>query len=539
MVASARLFRPFFRSTDSSKRHRAGPTSSTAAHSTASTASPCTVSIRSYRRPLPASSIVESLHRLLWPHEPTCHSPQSRSTFLSLLSADEQQHFELDFKSRLTEAATALLAVLAALDELCSRPYDLSLHRLRPSRWQLPSLSLLATLLAPFLSSLGLLRDRDEWIVGEGGVGQVSEKVRTARAELAALKPAAEKAAERTGAFDVQTGQQEPQQQRQSEESTEWESSESKYEDDEDDEYGGAAPAPFIRHKSLHSAPMAVRPMPTMPTAVRHSRSTFKADGSKRSSHSSKPAHRPLSAGQRARASDLPYSSRTEAGAHPKALSANVAGGRRTLPITLPHTFLSAAPTIAALDDGPASFTVQPAVLDLGPLLVGCTYTTTLLLTNTSSHYARFDVLLPAAAHAAAASSSVQPPLSLSFAFRRGGLSAGLSKALTVIVLCTSAGMFDCDVVVAGEDGSVRISVCAECMDDAAEWRQARVERDGLSVGEQGLTIASSLPGSLKVVQSAYGRVKEVTSQAAEEESKEQILSAAVLSRWRNKPLRR
>ena len=551
---SARPPRPFFHRHSASaaatatKRRRAADTETNtdadivASQSSTSSAAPSLhAAIRSYRRHLPNPSIVESLRILTWPHPPTAHTAQLRATYLSLLPPEEQEAFQCAMIAQLGEAARALLAVLDRLEPLCSRPYELTLHRMRPSQWQLPPHPLLTSVVAPFVSSLGLLRDGEEWIVGEQGVDEVRARVAQARAELLALVADTggnEEAGERTGIFVVETDQQQQEEEEEEEEqeAVERDNGESKYDEDDeaDDERLSAASAALNRPKSVHPSPMPVRPMPTMPTAVRHSRSTFKANNSR-----SQPTQRPHSPPQpRADAADAPYSSRTEAGAHPKPLSTNVAGDRRTLPIALPRTFLSAAPTIDAAAGELAPFTVQPAVLDLGPLLVGETYTATLLLTNTSCKYARFDVSLPTPAVQSATS---PPPLSLSFAFRRGALSAGLSKPLTAVILCQAVGQYEADVVVSGEGGSVRVSVCADCMDDAERWRQERSARDRLSVGELGLTMDSSLPGSLKQwmkgAGSEYGRVKQVSSgSAVEEEQKEQILSAAVLSRWRNRP---
>ena len=532
---AARPLRPFFRSSisrgaEAAHRLSPPPLSASSVHSAAS------LTIRSYRRRLPAPSIVESLRILSWPHQPTSHTQQSRDTYLSLLTVDEQHTVQAEVDRQMAVTAGALLAALDVLELLCTRPYDLALHRIRPNEWQLPCRApLLSHIVAPLLSSLGLLREREEWIVGEKGAAEVRGRVRHARTELALVvadSRCGDGAVKTSGRLVVETERQQRTAEEEEEQGgglREREHSESADDDNEYDERSAAMPAPLLRHKSLHAAPMPVRPMPAIPTVAHHDRSTFKVDHSR-----STLTQQPASLGAASSAMDVPHSSRTEAAAHPKTLSADVAGKRRTMPVVLPHTFLSAAPTIDSTGSEVAPFTVQPAVLDLGPLLVGCTYTACVLLTNTSSKYARYEVLLPAAANRAASSSLQCPsPFSVSFAFRRGGLSAGLSQPLTAIIACTSTGTFECDVVVAAEAGSVRLSVCAECMDDTQQWRRAQSERERLSAGELGQTIASGLPGSLKHVHSTYGRVKEVRSRA-EEESKEQILSAAVLSRWTN-----
>ena len=533
--------RPFFLAS----QHRTAPHPSSATHSTsyatrgatqaAASTSTCPVVIRSYRRHLPASSVLESLHVSVWPHPPTAHSPQSRSTYLSLLPLDEQLTLQQSVERRVAEAARALLAVLAVVAGLCSRPYDLSLHRMRPNQWRLlPSHPTLTTLLAPFMSSLALLRDGQEWIVGEAGVEEVTRRVTQARAELlplAATSTSEESAMELSDAVLLQAGQL------QGNDAVGRESDDKPYESDESEERTVGLPAPLVRHKSLHPTPMSVRPMPSTPTVSRHSRSTFHPQPTR--SQRNQPAQCPPAVASRSSEMEVAHSNRTEAGAHPKTLLTNVAGDRRTLPIALPPTFLSTAPTTAATAQGSSAFTIQPGVLELGPLLVGCTYTATLLLTNTASHYARYELLLPTTSDVSTATSDSTPvhcPARLSFAFRRGGLSAGLSKHLTAIVVCAAVGTVDCDVVVAGDGGSVRVAVRSECMDDEEQWRRERAQFDSLSVGELGLTMVSGLPGSLKEVRTLYGRVKEMKIGVVEEQ-KEQLLNAAVLHKWRNKPL--
>ncbi len=124
---AARPPRPFFAPSAASARPRpvpiaAEPADGSVGRSTSAVDERTSVrNIRSYRRRLPSPSIAESLWHLLWPHAPTRHSPQSRSTYLSLLPPDVQQHFEDDMKQQLAAIANALLAASRELDALCCR----------------------------------------------------------------------------------------------------------------------------------------------------------------------------------------------------------------------------------------------------------------------------------------------------------------------------------------------------------------------------------------------------------------------------------
>ncbi len=411
---------------------------------------------------------------------------------------------------------------------------------MRPNEWQLPSHALLPTLLAPFVSSLGLLRDGEEWVVGEQGAEEVRARVRRARAELEPLlagPPRAEnEAAEQTTAFHVHNEQQEAR----SGDSTQPEvSGDGSLGDEEDHERTAALPVPLTRQKTMHPAHMPVRPMPTMPTTVRHDRSTFRTDNSRL-----QPRQRPQSPPEQSDVADVPYSSRTEAAAHPKTLSHNVAGDRRALPVALPTAFLSTAPTIEAADGGLAPFSVQPAVLDVGPLLVGCTYTASLLLTNTSPYFARASTCRSRPQAPTPPPRPQRPSISHSpfgvEAWPPDCRSPSLPYWYATLLAFSSVTSWWRE-----KGAACACRVCAECMDDAEEWRSARVQRDRLSAGEiGGLMASTALPGSLKVINDsrAYGQAKEVSSSTAEEESKQQmsILRSAVLTKHghlRNKAL--
>ena len=460
-----------------------------------------------------------------------------------MLPPDERQSVEEALAQQMAESAQLLLGVLRHLDELCSRPYDLSLHRIQPNQWQLPAHSnaQLGRLVAPLLSSVGLLRDGEQWIVGEGGVERTRRKVRQARAELQSLAARADDEVEVAEAAD--DAEQKQLLQHSDERQAGSNCDGGVDEEEQEAEQSATMPAPLTRHKSIHSTPMTVRPMPNLPTTARHDRSTFKAHGPR----SGATQYQPTASELAAAAVDSSHSNRyEEESSQPKPLAIDVAGDRRSHAVALPRSFLSTASHTGAASSESVLFTVQPAALELGPLLVGCTYTTSVLLTNTSANYARYELLQPHASHVAPASSSSSPPLSsacrVHFAFRRGGLAAGLSKPLTAVIRCEAAGPFESHFDVEGEGGTARVSVSAVGMEDAKRWRHERTQRDRLNGGELGLTAATALPGSLKAVQSRYGRVVEL-SKTETEESKEQLLlqhdfSTAVLSKWRNKPSR-
>ena len=190
-----------------------------------------------------------------------------------------------------------------------------------------------------------------------------------------------------------------------------------------------------------------------------------------------------------------------------------MAGERRTLPVTLPTSFLATAPVIAGSTASSASsyprFILQPAVLDLGPLLLHRSYSASLLLTNTSSNYSRFHLHPPRA--------SRWSPLSLSLHYRRGGMAGGLHKTVQLLVRAEAVGRYDADVLVEAEDGEMAaMQVVAEVVEaDEQQWRREAEGRASLTAGVLALTMSSSLPGSLKEIVSDVGRVKEVSSSAA------------------------
>ena len=454
--------------------------------------------------------------------------------------------------------------LLSFVSRSTARPYDLSLRRLSllsPSALSvlLSSHPVLPLLVSPLLCQLGWEREGETFILAdddssvkqrtasfeselrlllqqEAAAGSVEEKEEIDPAETASFHIVQAETEDGDGQI-VEGDSAWAEDSRQAGETADGGENDGKYEQREEqqrraEEKQDAAQAEAVpasdsaaRRSSLYSHTHRVRQMPRQPTQVRHSRHTFRTpppdSGPRPSRHVPQPQAAPLTASS---GSSLP---------HPKTLVANVAGERRTLPVTLPTSFLATAPVIAGSTVSSASasprFILQPAVLDLGPLLLHRSYSASLLLTNTSSHYSRFHLHPPRA--------SRWSPLSLSLHYRRGGMAGGLHKTVQLLVRAEAVGRYDGDVLVEAEDGEMAaMQVVAEVVEAEEQWRREAEGRASLNAGVLALTMSSSLPGSLKEIVSDVGRVKEVSSSAAaagEEESKEQLLHARILSNWK------
>ena len=489
--------------------------------------------LRTYRRTLPAASLGESLRLLTWPHSPSAGTPQSRADYLSSLPESEQSAFSARSSQRLSSACSSVLSLLSLLSLIPLRPYDLSLHTIAPS--EPPFLPLLSSdtvhdsLLSPLLYSLGFRRQRLSFVLAAPAarltahLEAVHDEVSRLRDEAGDGGPGEEEGDEvgigGTGAFQVMeigdairpgNGA----------------NGDSDLEDcdaaDEEAEYAGSAATEETmaslaarRRSTIHTTTHRVRPMPSQPTRARHGRATFKEP-----SLSAMPAI-PLSPSHSTAAQ--PPSSTT-----PKPLLPNVMGDRRTAPVLLPTAFLAAAPVYptgpsASATSADPRFLLQPAHLDLGPLLLGRRYTVTLLLTNLSPSYARFHIpLIPSS-----------PALSLIPLHRPGGLSPGLSKRIRLSITARAPGVAQGVVEVVSEGEACRMGVEGEVVEGEDEWRGRRERWEGVAAGAMGMVRGGGrLPGSVKEVRGEVGRVREVVEGEGreEEESKEQLLYSAMMA---------